>query len=211
MTGLISARSAGFNMPHRLRISGGKFRGRYIDVPNTRIRPAEESLRSALFSILHSMGRVPGERFLDVFAGSGSFSFEALSRGFKEATAIEVDPRAVSVIVKNASSLGVKHRLRVHGGDFRRLLPSLYQRIKSGRAKPFDVVVASPPYRHGLEEEFLNILAGNPVVCEGGIVVVQHSSKTFLERDYEGEILLRKIKNRSKGDTVLSFYIALWS
>ncbi len=197
-------------MPHRLRISGGSLKGRFIEVPPTRVRPAEESLRSALFSMLQSMGKVPGDRFLDVFAGTGSFSFEALSRGFEEALAVEVDPRAVSIIHKNARSLGVADRLKVHGGDFRRVLPSLYRKIKSGREKPFDVVVASPPYEHGLEEEFLSLFADNPLVDEGGLVVVQHSFRTFLDTDYEGKILLRKVKSRSKGITVLSFYVVLF-
>ncbi|MGB5294908.1 MAG: RsmD family RNA methyltransferase, partial [Thermoanaerobaculia bacterium] len=75
-----------------VRISGGRFRGRSLPVPAT-ARPTSARLREALFDIWRD--RVPGARFLDLFAGSGAVGLEALSRGASFVVFVENDRDAV--------------------------------------------------------------------------------------------------------------------
>lgn len=93
-----------------MRISGGKARGITLTVPKgDSVRPATDGTRQAVFSSLAS--RLPGARFLDLFAGSGSYGFEALSRGAAGGIAVERNPKALACLKANraavAKSVGV--------------------------------------------------------------------------------------------------------
>ena len=72
-----------------VRIIGGDWRGRKLPVLNAEgLRPTSDRVRETLFNWLQF--EMPGAKCLDVFAGSGALSFEALSRGAKQATLLEL-------------------------------------------------------------------------------------------------------------------------
>ena len=74
-----------------MRITGGELRGRILKVPAAgHVRPTQDAVREALFSIL--MADVPGARFLDLYAGSGAVGIEAWSRGAAHVTWGESHP-----------------------------------------------------------------------------------------------------------------------
>src|SRR5512132_123847 len=70
-----------------IRVTAGTLRGRRVPVPKDDVRPTSERARQAFFNIVGP--RINGARFLDLFAGSGIFSFEAISRGAKESVAVD--------------------------------------------------------------------------------------------------------------------------
>jgi 16S rRNA (guanine966-N2)-methyltransferase len=84
------------------------------------VRPATDALRQAVFSSLAA--RVPGGRFLDLFAGSGAYGLEALSRGATEGVFVERHPKTADYLRRNLAavckSLGRDPRgLEVRVGD----------------------------------------------------------------------------------------------
>src|SRR5438270_2211451 len=81
--------------PSSLRVTAGTLHGRRVPVP-ANIRPTSERARQGFFNIVG--GRIHHARFLDLFAGSGIFSFEAVSRGASSATAIDQSRRQCQVI-----------------------------------------------------------------------------------------------------------------
>jgi len=86
-----------------MRISGGGARGIPLLVPKgDAVRPATDKLRQAVFSSLAL--RVPGARFLDLFAGSGAYGLEALSRGAAGGTFVEKNPAAVACLRRNLAA-----------------------------------------------------------------------------------------------------------
>lgn len=120
-----------------MRIIGGTARGRGLLAPEGMdTRPTSDRTREALFNILAA--RVPGAKVLDLFAGSGALSAEALSRGAKYAACVDVSPAACAVIRKNCDLKGIAGRAEVCNADWRRALERL-----SG---PFDIVFLDPPY-----------------------------------------------------------------
>lgn len=152
-----------------MRISGGEWRGRAIDVPRgDAVRPTQDMVREALFSILQSV--VPGAKFLDLFAGSGAVGFEALSRGAAMVTAVEADPRHLAVIRRNVERLGC-------AGRFEAVAADAYAWISSaGRGRAFDIAFADPPYDLALAKGFAGMLAAlaeSGAVAEGGIFVAE--------------------------------------
>lgn len=128
-----------------MRIIAGAYGGRLLKtVEGPGYRPAMSRVRESLFSMLSSRGVVwAGSRVLDLFAGSGSLAFEALSRGADEAWFVELNAKAAACIEKNATSLGIEpQRWRVLAEDITKVL---------GRraAAPFDVVFIDPPLWRG--------------------------------------------------------------
>lgn len=92
-----------------MRISGGAARGVTLSVPpGDQVRPATDGLRQAVFSSLAA--RIPDARFVDLFAGSGGYGLEALSRGAAAGFFVEKHARTAQCLRRNleavAKSLG---------------------------------------------------------------------------------------------------------
>jgi 16S rRNA (guanine966-N2)-methyltransferase len=87
-----------------MRISGGLARGIPLQVPKgDAVRPATDGMRQAVFSSLGS--RVVGARFLDLFAGSGTYGLEALSRGAAGGTFVEKNGKAAAALRQNLGAV----------------------------------------------------------------------------------------------------------
>lgn len=104
-----------------MRISGGKARGIHLAVPKgDEVRPATDGLRQAVFSSLGNY--VEGARFLDLFAGSGSYGLEALSRGAAGGLWVEKNRKTFELLRRNIASVCVsmkrdEENLMVRCGD----------------------------------------------------------------------------------------------
>ena len=127
-----------------LRITTGALRGRRVPVPRDEVRPTSERARQAFFNIVGD--RIGGARFLDLFAGSGIFSFEAISRGAKESVAIDSSRAHTSAIDKTAKDLGV---------PVRTVTADALAGIKRLGGEVFDVVYADPPYAYDRYDDLL--------------------------------------------------------
>ena len=98
-------------------------------------RPLPDRVKQALFDWLGQ--RLDGLHVVDCCAGSGAFSFEALSRGASCVEAIESGPHALPVLRANAAKLGNPPGFVVHARPFQAVLP---------RLGDVDLVFADPPF-----------------------------------------------------------------
>lgn len=88
----------------RVRITGGNARGIPLTLPKgDAVRPATDAMRQAVFSSIAS--RVPGARFLDLFAGSGAYGLEALSRGAAGGVFVEKNGKTAACIRENIAAV----------------------------------------------------------------------------------------------------------
>jgi 16S rRNA (guanine966-N2)-methyltransferase len=127
-----------------MRIVGGQFKGRRLQAPrDNRIRPTTDRVRESLFNILsHAKDDVlTGCHVLDMFAGTGAFGLEALSRGAAHVTFVDQHPASLTLAKANAGSLGVLDACRFIRVDARRLPVA---------SQPCSLVFADPPYGKGL-------------------------------------------------------------
>ena len=143
-----------------LRITGGTLRGRRIAVPHGEVRPTSERARQAYFNIVGE--RIEGARFLDLFAGSGIFSFEALSRGAASATAVD---RNVTTIARTAAEFGIA--IDAFAGE----VLSVLKRLQV----PFDLVYADPPYDY---ERYDHLVGAIDRVAADALVAVEHRRRS---------------------------------
>jgi 16S rRNA (guanine966-N2)-methyltransferase len=181
-----------------VRITGGIFRGRNLDVPPA-ARPTEGRVREALFSIWRERLTGGDCRFLDLFAGSGAVGLEAASRGAFQVLCIDEAVAAVRAVAANAARLG---EALVEAVEVRRLLlPAGLARLAAEPAGPFDLVYADPPYRFAAYEALLDATA--PLLAADGEVAVEHSSRRELPSEATG---LVRTGVRRYGESALSFY-----
>ena len=150
-----------------LRVTAGALRGRRIPAPPDSTRPTSERARQAFFNIVGR--RIDGARFLDLFAGSGIFSFEAVSRGAKSATAVDHDRRKVEAISRLAEKLDVP--VSPVQGEVLTTFPRLSN-------KTFDVVYADPPYDFGQYDELLGGIDRHLSLGPEPVVAVEHRRRT---------------------------------
>ena len=103
-----------------IRITAGEWRGRQLKVPHGDVRPAQDRVRLAVFSSLAD--RVPGARVLDLFAGTGAYGLESLSRGAASVIWVENDRRVLAVLRENIESLCPEQVARIVSADALRFL-----------------------------------------------------------------------------------------
>jgi len=180
----------------RVRIIAGSFGGRPLVAPRGRAtRPTADRVREALFSIL---GDVEELDVLDLFAGSGAFGLEALSRGAATATFVEKARPALAALRANVEALAVADRVFVLGDDVEGALPRL---TREGRR--FGLVFLDPPYAAGRGAATLAALASGGLLVPGAWVVVERSS---LDPAPDAPDALPPRFERTYGAATLSFH-----
>lgn len=126
-----------------LRIIGGSLRGRSILYSgDPRTRPMKDRLREAVFDVLATA--VVGKQVIDLFAGTGALSLEAISRGAARALMIERHFPTARLIERNLDRMGLADRARVHAGDA--FVWPRQQRDWADFTQPPWLVLCSPPW-----------------------------------------------------------------
>ena len=178
-----------------MRIIGGEARGRTLVAPaGAKTRPTQDYVRESLFNILR--GDVEDARVLDLFAGTGALSLEAISRGAAEAVLIDTDRAACDAIRQNIERVRAKERCRLIPRDYRQAVDML-----AAGAKAFDLVFIDPPYRMENTGEMCAALYDKGLLSEGCLLVVEHRRGKAPQLDSRFEACdLRKY-----GDTEITF------
>lgn len=180
-----------------MRIIGGTARGRRIKAPRgSAIRPTPDRVREALFNILPR--DLAGRRVLDLFAGTGSLSLEALSRGAASALLVDESTEAASLIRGNLEVLGFANRARVWATPVGKAVSRL-----AAEGAAYDAIFLDPPYDGGWVGRTMTLLSRAAILRAEGSAVAEHSVRERVEERY-GELIRRD--HRRYGDTVLSFF-----
>lgn len=112
-------------------------------------------------------------RLLDLFAGTGAISFEFLSRGCSEVTAVELSPIQSGFIRSVKEKLG-DESLRVIKGDVFKFIATCHRQ--------FDFIFADPPYDHPRFEEVPEMILSSGMVKHGTVVIIEHSKTRDFSR-----------------------------
>lgn len=177
-----------------MRVIAGTAGGRRLSAPKgMSTRPTIDRVKEAIFSTIAPY--IADTRVLDAFSGTGSLAIEALSRGAKEALLIEKDPKAFKVLKGNIDSLAMTCAKAVCGDCLK-----LLSRMKDGRQ--FDLIFLDPPYNKGYLDKVIKIIAGGDLLSEGGIIIIETSSRENEAFDPTG---FKFLKKADYGDTSILY------
>jgi 16S rRNA (guanine966-N2)-methyltransferase len=179
-----------------LRIIGGIAKGMKLkDVPGDSTRPITDMVKEALYNIIGS--DIEDAKMWDLFAGTGSVSLEALSRGAAYAKLTDLNRNAIQTIRENLEKTRLVDKAKVIRGDVFNLL----------RQRPdteFDYLYVAPPQYKEMWIEAMILIDQNPDwVSEDGWVIVQIHPREYkaLELDH-----FELIEERKYSNTLLVFY-----
>jgi len=151
------------------RVIGGTWGSRRLSFPGIDgLRPTTDRVKETVFNWLAS--DIDGARVLDLFAGSGSLGFEALSRGAVLLTAIERDRAAAQAIRDNIKLLDKQGHTTTEV-----IQADAIEWLKQSLAKgsTYDLVFLDPPFRQGLLDECIELLRYNPLLQKGALVYLE--------------------------------------
>jgi 16S rRNA (guanine966-N2)-methyltransferase len=162
-----------------MRITGGELRGRSLKVPKSDlIRPTTDRVRESLFAVLENLISFENIHVCDVYAGSGSLGFEALSRGAASIHFVEKNFVIYKNLYKNIEALNAKERTKVFKTTALR-----FSKMKNH--EHYDLILADPPFfKFDVHQVVKNFLE-NAFLTENGILIVERSVQTEKE-DTEG-------------------------
>jgi 16S rRNA (guanine966-N2)-methyltransferase len=180
-----------------IRIISGLYKGRRLKlVPSASVRPMQDKVKGALFSIIAD--RLPGSVCLDGFSGTGSIGLEALSRGAAKCVFVDEFYPSVKVIKQNVAKCGAEEKSVVLHKEFNRAVIDL---AKQGVR--FDIVFLDPPYRLLEERNPLKVLRKRGALKPGGLIVLRHYYRI---KPKLGDFKLER--RVSLGDDVLALFTA---
>ena len=146
------------------RIISGVWKGKKISAPkNFEVRPTTDFAKEALFSIL---------------AGIGSISLEMASRGCKDITSVEMNPKHAGFINSTAKDLDFSSQINI-------LRANVFDWLKKAKnqGKSFDLVFADPPFDLPENEyqELISLVLSEGILKENGCFVLEHQSRHKIE------------------------------
>ena len=163
-----------------MRIISGKFKGKKIIQPlNKNTRPLKDLTKESIFNlIIHSkFFSMNFEKLdiLDLFAGSGSFGLECLSRSCKHVTFVENYKPALDILKKNIYSLNIKDNFKIVQKDI------FDKKTFNNINKKFDLIFLDPPYKENKIKEIFGIILDNKILKRKGLIVMHRNKKSIDE------------------------------
>ncbi len=194
-----------------MRVISGEARGRKFLAPDVdTVRPTSDRVREAIFDVLGHLGGVVGARVLDLFAGSGAFGIESLSRGAASVVFVDQERRVIKTIEENISAVRLASAgetklvqsdaiafCRIHqSGSLAARDHREDQRMKG--SGDFDITFCDPPYSFTNWPKLLGVIPGELLVLESSRPIELPETHA-LYRVYRYGSTLVTVANRQHG------------
>ena len=194
------------NGPHKLRIIGGRWRGRKLTIANIEgLRPTGDRVRETLFNWL--MTEVQESRCLDMFSGSGALGLECLSRGAKEVIFLEQHPLAAKHIKTHCNAL-LNQENCSSSASVIQCNSIAWLKKPTIDKHSLDLVFIDPPFADDLWKAAIEALDKAQILKAGGLIYIEtprgqrlttpHSWKCIKEKS-SGEVCFRLFCYREIG------------
>lgn len=149
-----------------MQIITGKYRARkLVAVDSNGTRPTLARVKEAVFNLISD--KIAGKKVLDLFAGSGAFGAECISRGAQEVYFVDGEEKAIKAIKQNTARMTEK--FEIIKSNFASALNSF-----SAKGIQFDLVYLDPPYESNFAVQSLKLLEEKNLLASGAVIVVEH-------------------------------------
>lgn len=181
-----------------MRIITGTAKGIKLEtLEGSATRPTAERVKEALFSMLQF--DIEGRSVLDLFAGSGQLSLEAVSRGAASATMIDSSKDAVKIIKQNVAKTKLQNSCEVYNS-------AAAEYIQKNKGKKFDIVFIDPPYASDMYCQTLTLLLACDMLKPSSIVVCESEEVDILKGDETLCSQLETIKQARYGRVCINVF-----
>ena len=154
-----------------MRIISGRFRKKTIQPPkNFRARPTTDVAKEGLFNILENRLDFESLKVLDLFSGTGSISYEFVSRGCLDVTSVELNYHHFDFINKTVHQLEIQKEMKVIKSNAFVFISHMNQQ--------YDLIFADPPYDLKELDSIPDKIMQHQLLLPGGLLIVEHSDKT---------------------------------
>jgi 16S rRNA (guanine966-N2)-methyltransferase len=177
-----------------MRIISGKYKGRRIAPPkNLPVRPTTDMSKEALFNVLNNHFNFSELKVLELFAGTGSISYEFASRGCLPILCVDGDLGCVNFIKKTAKEFEF---------DITAIKSDVFKFLEKHSGN-YDIIFADPPYGMSQKEfeKIIELIFEKELLDEEGMLVVEHSKYTKLDQ------MLNYSFQKNYGGSVFSFFV----
>lgn len=180
-----------------MRVVAGEYGGRRLKaVPGMKTRPTTDKVKEAMFNIIGPY--LDGGQVLDLFAGSGGLSIEAVSRGAEHATLVDRQYQAIKTIHENLSVTKEEDKFTVLKGDAYKMLNKLAKQEQG-----FDYVFLDPPYKKQQILELMEQLKNLGLLNTDALIICETDQVADLPEELADFELIKKA---DYGITELTFY-----
>ncbi len=177
-----------------MRVVAGTAKGTVLKTPSGMdTRPTTDRVKEALFSIIQF--DIPGTVVLDLFGGTGQLGIEALSRGAKAATFVDLRSDACRLIKENLKKTKMDDRSEIINSDYGTYLKTTQ--------KKFNIIFLDPPYAEDFLENSLKMITEIDILQTSGIIVTERPLEKTLLLDFNG---FQRSKDYKYGNTLLTIY-----
>jgi len=147
---------------------------------NKNTRPLKDLARESIFNLLKHSNKISFKfeksNILDLYAGTGSFGLECISRDSRNVFFIENEKEAIEILEKNIKKLKIKKKTKIFFDDVFKLLKK-----KNIYLQKFDLIFCDPPFKFENIEKLIELIFNNNLLNEGGIIIL-HRNKTTKEK-----------------------------
>ncbi|GMA70307.1 methyltransferase [Leuconostoc litchii] len=180
-----------------MRVISGRFRGTRLEAVNgDKTRPTTDKVKEAMFSML--MPYLNGGRVLDLYAGTGGLSIEAVSRGMDHATLVDRQFQAIKIIQENIDKTH-------HADEFTILKSPAQQALTHLKVanQHFDLVFLDPPYAKETIAVDMAFMVDNGLLNKGAIILAESNDEANLPSESDN---FSMIQQKHYGITVVTIY-----
>lgn len=179
-----------------MRILAGQYKGKIFSAGNDlSIRPITNRTKEIIYSVLDDF--CENKIVLDLFSGSGSLGFEALSRGAKSVTFVEKEISSIRVLKKNIKLLALtENKVNIIQSDALKFLKT--------PGIEFELILMDPPFKYTVLQELVNEIIAHNILHPKGILVVHHEINNPLLRN---DVAYQLIKQKKIGRSIISFIL----
>tara|TARA_B100000686_G_scaffold279366_1_gene299917 strand:+ start:82 stop:645 length:564 start_codon:yes stop_codon:yes gene_type:complete len=162
-----------------MRIISGKSRGLKLHLSkNKKTRPLKDIARESIFNLLNHSNKisqkVENSCVLDLYAGTGSFGLECLSRRAKFVHFIENEKSTFEILIKNIEKLKVIKKTKIYLND-------VFNLKKNILMTKFDIIFCDPPFKDKNVDKLIELIASENLLKKNGIIIL-HRNKSYNEK-----------------------------
>jgi len=180
-----------------MRVIAGQCKGRVLLSPKGKsIRPTSDRTKEFIFNYIGDT--VLNITFLDLFAGTGNVSIEALSRGAQFTTLVDNSYQAIKLINKNIDLLNYSSKCSIIRKD-----ALGYLKVADSKKNIFGLIFADPPYYDTIYQKILEKIDKSDILRKGGLFILEHSSTNIRKSKIK---TLQLKKSKKMGNSTVTIY-----